>query len=237
MQNLASVGIDVYGGEDLGAADVVNVEPIPEYGVLAFARDTSGVTFTSTNQTIEDLPSTLNFTLSFWFYSYEGINNRSACAWNGTDDLIVFANEADGPRVFWRDNASAAFNPNTGDLELEPHLFTWTLHNHGATHDMYFYLDGEQKASNTGIANPSTRAITFFRIGGWTGTNVFNGALWDVRLYDGALHVEEARDMYQYPFDAYEYSERRTFVSAGGAPPAGDIGPKVYHNRFHNRAA
>lgn len=143
-----------------------------------------------------NLPGTYNFSIEFWFNRANVSTDGAACAWEGTDDLVIYPNDnltgSGSPRIFWRDLGGSIIDPGGADLSGEWHHFLFTSR---APNDHEAYLDAVSigTSSGTGAAGP----FDAFRIGGFTvGDQPFTGDMLLMRVFRRALTDGQVRQLF-----------------------------------------
>jgi hypothetical protein len=158
------------------------------------------------------IPTTYDFGVSFWASSDALQISRTAIAWHGTDDFILypFDTTASGVRVFWRDLGGAIISVATSYADRRMHHFCFASY---ASNDHRLFVDGVQIGSSTatGTAGPFT-SITLLS---WAegAAQHFAGKICDLRLYNKAPTPAMVRDMWDPAtrFELYDQPKRRIF--------------------------
>lgn len=183
------------------------------------------------------------FTVSFWA-SATTYNPSTAVAirqgtWTG--NLFTFDpmnNEGgNGVRIYYN-NGVLIKDTSGGTADGKPHLFVFTSR---SPTDHEIWVDCVSKGTSSTSKNFGA-GIDFTTIGDWYAGSgrSFQGQIFNVRIEDkgysqadvAALWNQQTRGDVVLPL----WLPRASPVT-GVAPPVGDVRPRFYHHRHHNRAA
>lgn len=214
---------DLGGSDNSGA--LTNMNPATDWVVtekgwaLDLKDDANQHVVIAANAALLALPTTYNFTASFWFQADSSATDHAGLAWEGTDDVVLYPNDnidgGGGWRVFWRDLGGNIISENTGGMAGEWHLATFVSR---ASNLHEVYRDGvlEGTSSDTGAAGPFSNLY----IGTFTPTSQhFDGRIGPVSIWDRALARSEIGELYADPHALVRLRPR--VIARTPAAPAG----------------
>ncbi len=164
-----------------------------------------------------------DFTLQIHASPWTPTSDRAACAWSGTDDLVIYLNDTGqgtgGLRVFWRNRGGSIIN-----LGEASQFNIWqlvTIVREGER--LRAYRDATEIA-DVALTNPGTEGpFDEFNIGSFnTGVQHAKMSLASLDIYNRALNPSEILDLSQ---DRHALTRLRDSVlpfTSGAAPATGN---------------
>ncbi len=190
-------------------------------GIELFAGNES-VDWASPSVRLRDLPTTYDFTVSIWCQP-DAVGQDAIFGWSGTDDIVFYPNDSaagsGGVRVFWRDVGGSQINEAGSDLTGQNIHYVFRSRTSNA-HEAFRNGISVGSSAATGTAGP----FSTFHLGTWT-NQVFDGLIWDARVYDRALSDAEVWALFDPStrWELYYETGRVSYFVVPAAPVGGRI--------------